>query len=70
MKNLKRKNLDGFLLTYKQTAEKSNMGLNTVIRLARESGSLIKIGRISRVDWLKFYDYVVSTYGTDGARKE
>ena len=63
MNALKNRNTYGKLLTYQQTAENSNMGLNTVMRLARESGSLVKIGRISRVDWDVFYSYVKNVYG-------
>lgn len=59
----KNRNFNGKLLTYQQTAANSNMGLNTVMRLARESGALVKIGRISRVDWDTFYDYVINVYG-------
>lgn len=62
MNKLKNRNLKGELLTYRQAAEKSNMGINTVMKLARESGALVKIGRIARVDWNAFYNYIVSNY--------
>lgn len=62
MNKLKNKNFKGELLTYQQTAEKSNIGINTVMKLARESGALIKIGRIARVDWNVFYNYITSVY--------
>lgn len=62
MNKLKNRNFDGTLLTYGQTAEKSNLGMNTVMRLARESGALIKIGGVSRVEWDVFYKYIVSNY--------
>lgn len=62
MNPLKNKNLNGELLTYQQTAERSNMGINTVMRLAKESGALIKIGRVSRVNWRVFYEYLASAY--------
>lgn len=62
MNKLKNRNYNGELLTYQQTAEKSNLGINTVMKLALESGALIKIGRISRVDWKVFYDYIISVY--------
>ena len=62
MNKLKNTNLKGELLTYRQVAEKSNMGINTVMKLARESGALVKIGRIARVDWNAFYNYIVSKY--------
>lgn len=62
MNKSKNRNSKGELLTYQQTAEKSNIGINTVMKLARESGALIKIGRIARVDWNVFYNYITSVY--------
>ena len=62
MNKLKNRNSNGELLTYQQTAEKSNIGINTVMRLAKESGALVKIGKIARVNWNVFYDYVTSAY--------
>ena len=62
MNRLKNKNYNGELLTYQQTAEKSNLGINTVMKLALESGALVKIGRISRVNWKIFFDYITSAY--------
>lgn len=62
MNKSKNRNYNGELLTYQQTAEKSNLGINTVMKLALESGALVKIGRISRVDWKVFYDYIISAY--------
>ncbi len=65
MNKSKNRNFKGELLTYQQTAEKSNIGINTVMKLARESGALIKIGRIARVDWNVFYNYITSVYQAD-----
>lgn len=65
MNKSKNRNSKGELLTYQQTAENSNMGINTVMKLARESGALIKIGRIARVDWKVFYNYITSVYQAD-----
>lgn len=62
MNKLKNRNFNGELLTYQQTAEKSNIGINTVMKLAKESGALVKIGKIARVNWNVFYDYIVSVY--------
>jgi len=62
MNKSKNRNFKGELLTYQQAAEKSNIGINTVMKLARESGSLIKIGRIARVDWNVFYNYITTVY--------
>ena len=58
MKELKNRNFNGELLTYRQTAEKSNMGINTVMKLAKESGALVKIGKIARVDWNTLFQLI------------
>ena len=50
MNKMKNRNYNGELVTYQQIAELSNLGLNTVMRLARESGALVKIGKIFRVN--------------------
>ncbi len=62
MKALKSNNPDGELLTYEQVAEQSNLGLTTVTRLARESGALVKIGKVARVDRQVFFDYIREKY--------
>ena len=62
MNKIKIENPNGELLTYRQMAEESNLGINTVMRLALESGALVKIGRISRVNRKKFFEYVTSAY--------
>ncbi len=62
MNKLKNRDFNGELLTYKQTAEKSNIGVNTVMKLAVESGALVKIGRIARVDWNIFYNHIITKY--------
>ena len=58
----KNRNWNGEFLTYQQTAEKSNMGINTVMKLAKESGALVKIGKIARVNWNTLYEYIISAY--------
>ena len=62
MNKTKNRNYNGELLTYQQTAEKSNLGINTVMKLALEAGALVKIGKIARVNWKVFYEYIVSAY--------
>lgn len=62
MNKMKNRNYNGELVTYQQMAELSNLGLNTVMRLARESGALVKIGKISRVNRKIFFEYVTSVY--------
>jgi hypothetical protein len=62
MNKPKNRSIDGELLTYQQTAEKSNLGVGTVMKLTRESDSLVKIGRTARVNWEKFYQYLLTVY--------
>lgn len=62
MHALEIKNKGGKLLTYKQTAEASNLGITAVMRIAKESNALLKIGKSARVDWDIFYDYIVEKY--------
>lgn len=63
MRNLKyRNNTDSSLLTYQLMAEDSNLGIQTVMKLAKESGTLVKIGKTARVNREKFYSYVLERY--------
>lgn len=63
MRNLKyRNNTDSPLLTYQLMAEDSNLGIQTVMKLAKESGALVKIGRTARANREKFYSYVLERY--------
>ena len=57
-----RNNTDSPLLTYQMMAEDSNLGIQTVMKLAKESGALVKIGKIARVNREKFYSYVLEKY--------
>ncbi|MCD7806229.1 MAG: DUF6462 family protein [Lachnospiraceae bacterium] len=50
------------LCTYAQIAEAENLGLNTVMRLAKESGALVKIGKTARVEPKTFHEYVMKNY--------
>ena len=54
MNPLKSNNPQGKFFTYQQMAEDSNLGINTVMRLAKESNSIIRIGRTVRVNPEKF----------------
>ena len=62
MNPLKTNNPKGRLLTYQQVAENSNLGINTVMRLAKESNSIVRIGRTVRVVPEKFYEYIIAEY--------
>ncbi len=61
---LMRKNNDpcGDLLTVPQAAAKLNLGEQSVRRIAREAGALIRIGRLDRVNWSKCLQYVEEAY--------
>lgn len=60
MRALKNKNANGILITYKVACERYNLGMNTVQRLARDAGALVKIGRVARVDVEKMDNFVLS----------
>ncbi len=62
MNPLKSNNPQGKFFTYQQMAEDSNLGINTVMRLAKESNSIIRIGRTVRVNPVKFYKYIIAEY--------
>lgn len=62
MNALKNKNIEGRLLTIPQVAEYSNLGIQTVRRIAEDSGALRKIGRCIRVDKKIFFDYIDQNY--------
>lgn len=62
MQKRKFKSEDSNLLTYEQVSIKSNLGIMTVMKLAKESGALIKIGRTARVEWDVFYNYITTKY--------
>ena len=62
MNPLKTNNPKGRLLTYQQVAENSNLGINTVMRLAKETNSIVRNGRTVRVNPEKFYEYILAKY--------
>lgn len=62
MNPLKSNNPQGKFFTYQQMAEDSNLGINTVMRLAKESNSIIRIGRTVRVNPENFYKYIIAKY--------
>lgn len=62
MNPLKSNNPQGKFFTYRQMAEDSNLGINTVMRLAKESNSIIRIGRTVRVNPEKFYKHIIAEY--------
>ena len=70
MREATNRDFNGQLLTYKQAAEKSNLGLSKVIELTKESGALVKIGRIARVDWNVFYNYIITKYTETSSEEE
>lgn len=58
----KNRNSDGVLLTVEQVCSLSNLGATKVRELAKESGSVRKIGRAYRVHKATFFDYIEKLY--------
>lgn len=48
------------LITYEQARERYNLGRNVVMKLAKESGALVKIGKAARVDVETMDNYIKS----------
>ena len=62
MNKMKNRSLDGNLLTVPQTAERSNLGTQTVRKIAAESGALRKIGRCIRINQKIFFEHIEQNY--------
>lgn len=58
----KNRNINGELITMQQGCEITNYGLNTVRKLAEESGTLVKFGRTCRIRRSDFLDYIYNKY--------
>lgn len=58
----KYRNEYGELITLPQTAELSNLGMNTVRKIAQEADAIVRINKSVRVKRRKFFDYVDATY--------
>lgn len=56
------RNQSGELITVEQCCQESNLGRNTVRRLAREAGAERKIGRCYRIKRDAFFDYIEREY--------
>ncbi|MDE7433197.1 MAG: helix-turn-helix domain-containing protein [Lachnospiraceae bacterium] len=54
----KNRNKAGVLITLAQACQESNLGSNTVRRLAEESGAVRKIGKCYRINRVVFFDYI------------
>ncbi|MCI8565435.1 MAG: helix-turn-helix domain-containing protein [Lachnospiraceae bacterium] len=50
-------------MTLQQACSESNLGSNTVRRLADESGAVRKIGKNYRIKKSVFFDYIETMYG-------
>lgn len=59
----KNRNQNGELITLQQACSESNLGSNTVRRLADESGAVRKIGKNYRIKKSVFFDYIETMYG-------
>lgn len=62
MRKLKSNNQSGELLTLIQICELSNLGNNTVRRLAKEAGAERKIGKSYRINRDMFFAYIEKEY--------
>ena len=60
MNKIKNANAFGEIITFFQAAERFNLGVCTVRKLAKESGSGLRIGRSYRINAPKFYEYLCS----------
>lgn len=48
--------------TLKETCNRANLGQNTVRKIAAEAGAVMKIGRLYRINYKKFFDYLEKRY--------
>lgn len=62
MNNLKNRNEKGELVTLPQACEDTNLGMNTVRRLAKEAGAVVKIGKSYRIIRKVLLDYIYEKY--------
>ena len=58
MRSGTRRNMDGELLSIEQVCQLANLGLNSVRKIAEESGAVLKIGRAYRINRKVFFDYI------------
>ena len=58
----KNRNKEGVLITLIQACQESNLGSNTVRRLAEESGAVRKIGKSYRIHRATFFGYIEREY--------
>ena len=62
----RKKNEDAMFLSFADAAQALGLGICKTRELAKESGSIIKIGKqITRVDIEKLKDYISAEYGTN-----
>jgi len=62
----RKKNENAMFLSFAEAAQALGIGVCKTRELAKESGSIIKIGKqITRVDIEKLKNYISAEYGTD-----
>lgn len=62
----RKKNENAMFMSFAEAAQALGLGICKTRELAKESGSIIKIGKqITRVDVQKLKDYISAEYGTD-----
>lgn len=62
----RKKNENAMFMSFAEAAQALGLGICKTRELAKESGSIIRIGnQITRVDVQKLKDYISAEYGTD-----
>lgn len=51
---------DGVLLTLEQASTLANLGLNSVRKIAEQSGAVRRVGRAYRINRKVFFDFIES----------
>lgn len=59
------RNSNAVYKTVSQIMKETNLCRNSVMRIAAEADSLIRIGRAVRINSLKFYNYMETEYRAD-----
>ena len=51
-------NIYGEIVTYEQAAQRTNLSVFTIRKLAAECGAALKVGRSARINIQKLIDYI------------
>ena len=58
----KNRDANGELITVQQACSLSNLGINTVRKLAEEAGAVRKIGKSYRINRSEFFNYIEAEF--------